>query len=376
VAASQVRPTADRGLLEVVEEGAATRVGSRLGDAHNVEYVKLDPGEVLQALGSQKPLGRSRKLWYKIAPPSGEFRWIHRQDLGPQQSAQVSEPEPAKLQVPETTQSLAQATPAEAEIGSGVQATTHTADEIPLQKLGRETESMQTTPIPQEEENREKSGVSDSPAVESAAQESPPADKKLPASAWTVVDQVDSQDQPPPRPSPPDEQTPSARQLVALNLQLSRTVIGEMGQWQLEPLREQAEQLAQSATDPSLRAQSLALTRRIKEFETLQRRHLEISQPNSLQSASHPPSLESTFAGHGWLIPVITSRSDLPRFALTDDKGQILHFVSSQPGLNLRRYVRKKVGIVGTPGGTSATNRPHLVASRVVLLDRHTRRIR
>ena len=370
VAASHVRPTARRSLLKVVHEGAATRVGSRLSEAHNVEYVKLDRDEVLQALGPQRPLGRSGKLWYKVAPPSGEFRWIHRQDLSLKPPAQLSETQPKELQVPDAAQPLVPAEAASDETGSGVQPVAHSAREIPLQKLGQETGSMQTVPIPQQADGENQ--VAESVETESPAEESAEADQDhLPPSAWTVVE---GSDQPPPRPAPPDDETRWIQKLAALNLQLSRTVIREMGQWQLTPLREEAEQLADTAANPSLRAQALALTRRINEFDALERRHLEVSQPDAFRAAQQTASLESTFAGHGWLIPVITSRADLPHYALTDEKGQILQFVSSPPGLNLRRYVRKRVGIVGTPGDDSTTQRPHLVANRVVLLDRHDHR--
>ena len=369
VAASHVRPTTNRSLLQVVAEGAATRVGSRLSEAHNVEYVKLDPGELLQSLGAQKPLGRSGKLWYRIAPPSGEFRWILRDDLAPQPPAPVSQTEPRELQVPAEAQPLRQSDAAALETGSGVQPAAHAAREIPLQKLGQESGSMQTFPIPTQEEATGQ--LAESRETQPANEAPTESDSQLPPSAWTVVD---APDQPPPLPSPPAVETDSVRQLAALNLQLSQTVVREMGQWQLAPLREQAQQVLRRDNDPSIRTQALALVRRINEFDALQRRHLEISQPNSLRPPKETASLESTFAGHGWLIPVITSRADLPRYALTDDQGQILQFVTAPPGLNLRRYLRQRVGIVGTPGDASTSNRPYLVANRVVLLDRHERR--
>ena len=80
------------------------------------------------------------------------------------------------------------------------------------------------------------------------------------------------------------------------------------------------------------------------------------------------------YAGQGYLVPVISSQSNMPRFALTDAQGSILAFVSPRPGLNPRRYQRREVGIVGRETTRTDDQSPHLVAERVVVLDRRSRR--
>ena len=191
-----------------------------------------------------------------------------------------------------------------------------------------------------------------------------PLRNRLGRSSTTRIDRLRLQ--PHPSPAKPSTQDSSFQRLATLNLQLSRTVLKPMGEWDLAPLLAQAEQLSGEVSDASLRAQAIALKRRITEFDSLQQRHLELSQPDGAKTAA-----AAQFAGQGWLVPVVTSCADLPHYALTDEKGQIQHFVSSQPGLNLRRYVRKRVGVVGVPGDASTTKRSHVIASRVVLLDRH-----
>lgn len=72
-----IRRSTERPNLVTVEiEGAATRVGSPLVEKMNVEYTRLRRGEVLQIVGP--PMWRGSQRWLRVAPPSGEFRWIHQ----------------------------------------------------------------------------------------------------------------------------------------------------------------------------------------------------------------------------------------------------------------------------------------------------------
>jgi hypothetical protein len=217
------------------------------------------------------------------------------------------------------------------------------------------------------------------------------------------------------------EPTDPAREIVELELTLSQTVTQEIGEWQLRDLYQQAERLVQSTTDPAIQVQAKTLVERIRQFAELRQRHLQLSgqppvtgepislasaltptgqqsandyseqvrmpvdaqPPNQFPSASAmpsaatsyaPPNHQATpFAGQGWLVPVVTSRTDLPKFALTDDQGNVRQFVSAYPGLNLRRYQRQQVGIVGRQMAQPGQTTPHLIAERIVLLDRHRR---
>jgi hypothetical protein len=87
---------------------------------------------------------------------------------------------------------------------------------------------------------------------------------------------------------------------------------------------------------------------------------------------------ENGFAGAGWLMPLVPrsrmdrdARAGVPPFALTDDEGNVLQLVTPSPGLNLRQYVRQRVGVQGHAAPLANLATPHLVAQRVVVLDRH-----
>src|SRR5690606_19860654 len=49
---------------------------------HHVVHVKLDQEEPIAILGIlelRHPDSGKKEAWYRISPPAGEFRWVHRQ---------------------------------------------------------------------------------------------------------------------------------------------------------------------------------------------------------------------------------------------------------------------------------------------------------
>ena len=75
VSGHYLKPTEDH-LAVVTDDGVSARVGSRFSDVRDVIQVRLQKGEVVEILEGPPQNGRSRQGWYKIAPPSGEFRWV------------------------------------------------------------------------------------------------------------------------------------------------------------------------------------------------------------------------------------------------------------------------------------------------------------
>ena len=61
-------------------------------------------------------------------------------------------------------------------------------------------------------------------------------------------------------------------------------------------------------------------------------------------------------------------RSSGPAFALTDEHGNILQFVSPSQGIDLRKHVRSQVAIEGKRDVKSVGRTPHLVAERITPL--------
>ncbi len=76
VSSRYLKPTEDH-LAVVTDDGVSARVGSRFSDVRDVVQVRLQKGEVVELLDPPpRGQGRSENVWLKIAPPSGEFRWV------------------------------------------------------------------------------------------------------------------------------------------------------------------------------------------------------------------------------------------------------------------------------------------------------------
>lgn len=85
-----VRRTGDTG--EVIGDRVIVRVGSQLDNSRDVIQMRLNRGEQVQILGSKEfDDGAGARVWFQIAPPPGEFRWVH----GRYVSSQPIEPERA-----------------------------------------------------------------------------------------------------------------------------------------------------------------------------------------------------------------------------------------------------------------------------------------
>jgi SH3-like domain-containing protein len=88
----------------------------------------------------------------------------------------------------------------------------------------------------------------------------------------------------------------------------------------------------------------------------------------------------TVYDGRGWLVPVVSRKGRqfspsnyMPPFALTDNDGNVLQFVTPAPGVNLHRYVKQEIGIFGQQRPLEHLTEPHVTASRIVMLDRHRR---
>lgn len=406
VQASHVEETAQHGLVRVTASDAYTRVGSTFGSDHHVKYVRLKPGEVLQTIGPVRSLSGSDVQWYRIMPPSGEFRWIERK---------LIEPVPDATN-PSTTDEAATVVNHQLAV---YEESAQTANQVAAAGF------IETYPIP------------DDPAKADhetpAAARSQPAQPAAQATGWHAADRsttdgsADASSDWPVATGPVEPNLPPApTELDQLNLQLSQTVAQPIQLWQLDPIRQRTEYLLTRVGSPVEQEKARQLLRRLGEFEHLQLRHRQLGTnvpplapvaptataarptlpPNAnvrrppMQTDSPLSSLAksardwassalgiggsggqqapqngpaaSNYNGSGWLIPVVTSRADVPRYALTDNNGTILQFVSPAPGLNLNRYVRQRVGVYGPATPATPSTKPEITAQRIVLLDRHS----
>jgi hypothetical protein len=203
-------------------------------------------------------------------------------------------------------------------------------------------------------------------------------------------------------------------------LQLTAIVSRPTREWQLNPIRDTAVFWIERGETPLVRGEARLLLDRIDRFESIRQRSLALGDtpsaawsmqapsmqapprtniPSSSYSLVNPPTAaqpnqfsvsnasnvsyaptapyteavpqrvaESGGEMSGWLQAVHTSYPGQPEFALTDDAGNVLAYVRSTPGLNLRRYMEQPVTVFGTRGYIPNLAAKQIIADRVVRL--------
>ena len=344
VTARHVQATAEKNVAEIILDGAVAWVGSATTNVPQHKWqVRLERGERVEVLGELAMTvgpGFATETYHKIAPPAGEFRWIHAQHaVSPHTVAQ-------------DTVSRSQA-------------------QSDYRHVGGPTAN--------------------------APADSPATTKKALSSGEV------------------------AKQVGELKIALSLLVTQEIEQWDLDSLKQRTDTLAQQAADTTLAGEIKAIAQRMEEFEALQRRYQKTQErdvsshqvgstsasddskadaddngnaenpdadkrgvstaPGLLQSEfardidaalgpevtqASAASEASQYDAEGWLMPVHSTKRVAPPFAVLDDDGRVRAYVTPAPGLNLRRYTKQYVGLVGDRRYVDSLRAPHITAQRVV----------
>lgn len=205
-----------------------------------------------------------------------------------------------------------------------------------------------------------------------------------------------------------------------LELRLSQAVVKTPQQWELAPLESAANGLLASTTTPSVRAQLREVLQRIARFQQVQQRYnnpppvittppstKEERDPFAATDEDEPPSSELTglssdirqrakqdlaneasapaeeelssankplYDATGLLKPVVSKRAQAPQYALVDEQGKVVSFVTPTPDLNLKPYVGRRIGVHGTRGFMPEYRRAHVTAGRVTPIEGTIRR--
>jgi hypothetical protein len=168
------------------------------------------------------------------------------------------------------------------------------------------------------------------------------------------------------------------RQLEQLDLDLSLMVARDKATWNLVELKQRAQQLADQGPSPAERGEARLLLDKMAQFEQAfdVAEHGSLAGPlgNASPGALDPSSPAAPrYDAEGWLKPVISRSQQAAPYAVVDEDGKPLAFVTPSPGLNVGRYVNKQVGLYGRRGYIEALKTPHVVAERVIDLERHVR---
>ena len=68
----------------------------------------------------------------------------------------------------------------------------------------------------------------------------------------------------------------------------------------------------------------------------------------------------------GTLVQVYSARTNSPPYALTDQSGRTIAYITPIPGVNLRTHLNHRVSVFGNRGFLTGLNTPHIVATQAV----------
>jgi uncharacterized protein YraI len=306
VSTRHLDPVDDR--LAAVNSGrVVARVGSTFSDVRDVIQVRLEKGEQVELLDS--PARDSP--WCKIAPPAGEFRWVFSKFIDSDLPADVARDE---------REAAGESDP---------------ADDV----------------------SASQGGVRLASGAQKNAREPRIATRQAPRT--DIANESGRQ-----------------RELDRIDLELSAMVVEEITTWSFGPLNERANALLEQAQTPSERGRARQMVDKLARFEDIKKRHDAIRNPQQQAAsglAAETPAartvIDPRFDGVGRLAPVVSQRPGAPQFALIDASNTVVSFITPAPGVNLRPYVDKQVGVNGQRGYRTDLQREHINVQRVTLVD-------
>jgi len=323
------------GVAEVTGERVAVRVGTELSDRRDVVQVRVTRGELLELLPYQpRSASPSEAAWVKIAPPSGEFRWVHGSEVD--------------LSLPSVPKSQS------------------AKNAAPASESGKPNESGIST-------TETKSGWNASAA-------SPSSNPGAAVAAVGSSSQLPSQPPPASRPRTSQE---IQKELDEINSELSLLLAQEPTNWDCEALGRRARAILEQAETAVDRAQARMLVQRIAQAEDVKRRALASAldgqggagRRGAASVGRWETGRELTradldrFDGVGRLSRVQSARFGTPRYALLDEQGNVRAYVRPAPGVNVQSYLGRQVGISGVREYFAEQNAELLTAKHVTPLD-------
>lgn len=299
----------------VVGQQVNVRVGTQFSELRDAIQVRLDDGYEVDILEQRILMTGDRETaWFKIAPPAGEFRWIH-------QGHTVRHPDqiPAAATEPPKADAVRQAgfvQPAPAHDAAFERLRTLPPDATPTAVLN-ELESVLSQMVTAE------------PTAWHFAE--------MQSRAEAIVE----------------------RSETAVERSQARLFLGKLARF----------------SDIQKRYAAVA---HIRSNTTEVDRQLDQSAPAVAAKPSEPKtSLDgirdiSRYDGVGRMTQIVLRDQSGAAYALTDDVGKIMAYVMPAPGVNLRQFVGLDVGVNGIRGFAATEGMPQITAKRIDVLDART----
>lgn len=205
-----------------------------------------------------------------------------------------------------------------------------------------------------------------------------------------------------------------AESMQQLRLAVARTMTEPIDTWDIEDLAARLEKIRKQSQSTWDRARLARLEESISELSDMQQQHRSLAtqalaeRPQPEQDTSRPRPLDEdrlvrvaepirlandrmeqaaasrpedddhseSYRAHytavGRLMRIRTSKSKSPPFGLVNADGRLLTLVTPTPGYNIRPYIGRKIGVMGSVQTVRVGAEPysHIVASKAILLDR------
>ncbi|MFK7770399.1 MAG: hypothetical protein AB8B55_24530 [Mariniblastus sp.] len=401
------------GVGQITEDGTQAWVGTELGPvAKPLWQVKLKKGEIVEVLGKTSPPRSDGPAinWYQISPPAGEFRWVRMSDiqlpLGSSIKAnQLQSSQKRRLSlndiVPDNNVS---------------QVNLQTEFNVPLRKPDASYRTVSinegwrqaTKPIARVNNNPSSGGYSGSTARQLSSFESALAgmgeapQPKSPSRSATplsnsVIRIADASTSLPNLARdlnsarnlgsfetyvPGRTSIAATAKLSDLDFKLTQEMLRDPSQWQLEDLELAANSLYQNASAENERTQAQKFLAKIANCKTIRAGYRTsgnatfTSDNNSGYQATGSGLKQTSNSGTnydaiGWLSEMVQKGGNAnSSFVIQDATGKITHLVTPAPGMNLRPYLKRRIGIIGQLGHHARLDLRHVTALRIAALDR------
>ena len=381
------------GLAKVTGDRVAARVGSQFSSIRDVIQIRLHEGEVVEILDSQEFDNQPEAgTWYKIAPPSGEFRWIFGRYADPNYA------DAGVRKAPAGRSPLIQASR-----GGGVP--TAVVDE-PARLDEQQTDSQVVTAEHESTSDPSEAGIRTAqhwmpvgsqalaagPASVADRTVSPASGDSVQAPATIVDPNLYTNKFQDPATDPNGSATmrrlsPEEFQaeLDDVNLELSLMLSEEPTVWTFNELSARAESLQTQAETAIERGRARLLVTRIEQSADVKNRYdavnaidTKIERQNRqfsklgesrMKTTTQPEATEDRFDATGRLRRVVSEKVGAPQYALVDEEGNVRCFVSPAPDLNMQYYLGREVGVTGVRGYIAEQRARHVTAKHVTALD-------
>jgi uncharacterized protein YraI len=305
----------DGNLATVNSDRTVARVGSSFSDVRDVIQVRLDRDEKVELLETPE----SDSPWCKIAPPAGEFRWVFSKYVDRQ---------------------------------------------LPSDLAQDEDDSRNSDTLVARDRSADHEGdAADGDRVRLTAGDDPTEPANGPATQSPAEPQFAGD-------------LARLRELERIDMDLSEVVAEDISQWSFAELHPRAELALRAAQSSLERGRARVLLDKLARFEEIKKRHDSLrngpaagAPAPAVATIAIPGPRDPRYDGVGKLLPVVTQTTGGPQYALFDQTGAVLSFVTPAPGVNLRPYVDKNVGVNGQRGYLPELQRQHVSVQRVTLLD-------